>query len=348
MSRCIYILIIFLFFSCKKEEESSFSEDYGAGMYILTNQGISFFNGAQVESRIYNKVNNKSIFNLKKIKFSGDIGCFINDNQITVVDANTFEDLGSIKRFNNPVDFDFVYGNRILVADKDISKVREVDLAALDIISTIETGDSTKPTFLISNSFRSFVMNSGMEESINKDSTVISIDFVDGIVPIANFSGNMIVGDNPNSAVINDRVIVLSGGVNITGSTANNTESSITEINQYTNAVYNTTTLSGIFNASNLVKNYNGNILYFTDDNAIYSMSVNNYIPNTLLNIRSNILRPKLEQVSTSDTSFVYYDMLYMNDLDNPNVIYKYNLDLSIYEDSIYVDGSVIDFNFYK
>ena len=77
-------------------------------------------------------------------------------------------------------------------------------------------------------------------------------------------------------------------------------------------------------------------------------MSVNNYIPNTLLNIRSNILRPKLEQVSTSDTSFVYYDMLYMNDLDNPNVIYKYNLDLSIYEDSIYVDGSVIDFNFYK
>ena len=148
-------------------------------MYILTNQGISFFNGAQVESGIYNKVNNKSTFNLKKIKFSGDIGCFINDNQITIVDANTFEDLGSINRFNNPVDFDFVYGNRILVADKDISKVREVDLAALDIISTIETGDSTKPTFLISNSFRSFVMNSGIEESINKDSTVISIDFVE-------------------------------------------------------------------------------------------------------------------------------------------------------------------------
>ena len=58
MSRCIYILMIFLFFSCQKEEESSFSEDYGAGMYILTNQGISFFNGAQVESGIYNKVNN--------------------------------------------------------------------------------------------------------------------------------------------------------------------------------------------------------------------------------------------------------------------------------------------------
>ena len=31
-------------------------------------------------------------------------------------------DLGA-STFNNPVDFDFVYGNRILVADKDISKV---------------------------------------------------------------------------------------------------------------------------------------------------------------------------------------------------------------------------------
>jgi hypothetical protein len=36
-----------------------------------------------------------------------------------------------------------------------------------------------------------------------------------------------------------------------------------------------------------------------------------------------------------------------MNDTDSPNSIYKYNLDLSVFIDTIIVDGNVRDINFY-
>ena len=39
--------------------------------------------------------------------------------------------------------------------------------------------------------------------------------------------------------------------------------------------------------------------------------------------------------------------MLYMNDLDNPNTIYKYNFNLLSFTDTIIVDGNVRDINFY-
>jgi hypothetical protein len=48
-----------------------------------------------------------------------------------------------------------------------------------------------------------------------------------------------------------------------------------------------------------------------------------------------------------NDSTIVYYEMLYMNDVNSPNSIYKYNLDLSSFVDTIIVNGNVRDIKFY-
>ena len=40
--------------------------------------------------------------------------------------------------------------------------------------------------------------------------------------------------------------------------------------------------------------------------------------------------------------------MLYMNDLESPGKIYKYNLDLSQISDTIFVNGVVKDISFHE
>ena len=68
---------------------------------------------------------------------------------------------------------------------------------------------------------------------------------------------------------------------------------------------------------------------------------------NQILNIESDVLFLKQEQYVTSSSS-AWSDMLYINDkINNPNIIYKYNINTSTFIDTIIVDGSVRDINFY-
>ena len=67
-----YLLVVLLFVSaCKKESKDTpeYSKDYGSGMYIVTENGISFYDGEVVKNQIYKKVNGSSILNGNKIKF---------------------------------------------------------------------------------------------------------------------------------------------------------------------------------------------------------------------------------------------------------------------------------------
>ena len=159
-------LALIIIFSCKDDitDTPNLSEDYGNGMYIVTDVGISYLDykdsGSVVMNEIFKNVNNSSIINPKKIKIYGNRG-YIVGNKLYVVNIKTFSLDGEISGFNNAVFSDVIFNNRLLVADKGESLIKVIDLEALEIVANIETGDSTKPIFIISNSIRSYVLNGG-------------------------------------------------------------------------------------------------------------------------------------------------------------------------------------------
>lgn len=348
------LLATLLISSCKEDSEIPvIAENYGSGMYILTDNGVSFFDNldplAEIENNIYTTVNNTTINNPKKIKFKDNEAYILAQDYITIVDVKTFAESGMISNFINPVDFDFISpNNRLFVVDRYDSRVKVVDVEKLEITTDIETGDSTKPTFIMSNSYKSFVLNGGGDGSA-KDSTAIVIKYRDNLVPLADFEGNLTLGDNPNSAVItnNGALKVLCKGIYDVNNLINNTESSISYINQYSNEVYSTNNLSGIYNAQNLTGNYDNSICYFTATGGVYSLNVNTLNTNQIITSNSSVIKTNVESFAINDSTTVYYEMLYINDDNTPNTIYKYNLALSTFIDTIICNGAIRDINFY-
>ena len=132
-----YLILLSIIFisSCKKEEEniSNFPENYGEGMYIVTSNGISYYNYndslSSVNNQIFNTINNNIINNPKKIKFRGSKAFILAEDYIIRADAKTFEDDGVISGFLDPVDFDFTDpADRLFVADNEASEVKVVSL----------------------------------------------------------------------------------------------------------------------------------------------------------------------------------------------------------------------------
>jgi hypothetical protein len=217
----------------------------------------------------------------------------------------------------------------------------------LDIGEQIECGDSTKPVFIISNSQTSFIMNGGGDAAQLKDSTIISVDYRDDLVALADFSGNLLVGDNPNSAVFSGNLKVLCKGIYDLVNPINNTESSLSILNQFSHVVYSTNTLTGIYNAQNLIKNWNASLFYITAEGGVYSLNTNGSNLNLITTVNASVINLIVELYADTDTTWVSHEMLYMNDVDNPSNIYKYDLAISMFSDTIVVDGEVRDINFY-
>ncbi|MDC0204425.1 hypothetical protein OAJ65_01360 [Flavobacteriales bacterium] len=349
------ILVMLLISSCKEDEVPApvLNENYGEGMYIVTDMGISFYNYkdslSQVEDHIFKTVNNTSIINPKSIRINGNKG-YVVANKLYVVDINTFSLEAEVSGFHNAAQCDIVSYNRALVLDKGESAVKVVDLEKLEITSKIETGDSTKPVFIISNSSAAFVLNGGGIPENKKDSTVIVIKHRNILEPSTEISNVLSIGDNPNSAVIPLHLNVLCKGVYNPSNMINNSESSFHVINQYSHVIYSSNILSGIYNAQNLIENWNGSKYYFTAIGGIFRLNPDTYNTNLVLNINSDVIKIVVEEYEYADTDTTtaigYYEKLYMNDLDSPNKIYKYNLGLSIFEDTLEVDGAVLDIQF--
>ena len=350
------IILMILFSSCKEEEEVTvpiLSENYGQGMYIVTDMGISFYNykdpSSQIESQIFRSVNNSSIINPKSIKIDGNKG-YIVANQFYVVDINTFGLDGQVNGFTNAVQCEIIYDNRALVVDKGESSVKVIDLDNFQITQSLETGDSTKPSFIINNSITAFVLNGGGATQSKKDSTVVIIECKDGVIPLAQHAGVLSIGENPNSAVIPYNLEILCKGVYNPSNMINNSESSLYVLNQYNQEIYSSHTLSGIYNAQDLIKNSNSSVYYFTAVGGIYRLDPITYNTNLLLNVNSDLIRTSTESyeyADTDSTTVTYYnEILYMNDLDFPNKIYKYNLMSSSFEDTLVFDGTILDIQF--
>ena len=346
-----YLLIALSFVSSCKEDSvaPSFAKNYGEGMYIATENGVSFYDGDVVENQIYKTVNGNALAGVKKIKFQGTKVYIVANNQLVTANVETFESKGEVSGFMNLVDLDFISDDRLLTVDNGNSKVNVLDIDKMEITTGIETGDSTRPVFIVSNSFKSFIMNGGGGSEQIKDSTVVIIEYRDGAVALANFIGNLFVGDNPNSAVFssNGGLKVLCQGIYDSINSMNNTESSFSDINQYSNEVYSTNILTGIYNAQNLISNWNNSAYYLTAEGGVYGLNPSSLNDNLIVNVNTSVINTSIESLAINDSTTVSYEMLYMNDENFPNSIYKYNLDLSLFIDTIIVDSPVNDIAFY-
>jgi len=346
-----YLLIALVFVSSCKEEDTvenpTLPNDYGKGMYIVTDNGISFYDGEVVKNQIYKKVNGSSILNAKKIKFKGTKAYIVADDIITA-NVNTFENKEVISGFVNPADFDFVSFDRLFVVDKGDAKVKVVDLVSLDITSDIETGENTNPTFIASTWYRSITLNGGAVPDSLKDTTIVAIDYRDGVIPLSDFMGSIEVGDNPNSAIWINDLKVLCKGIYDENNMISNTESSLSKIDAWNMELDWNVSLSNIYNAENLLSNNNGSVFYFTANGGVYNMTENGTSISNIISVTTDVLAFKTELYVVNDSTNAYSKMFYINDAENnTNTIYKYNIETSAFCDTIVVDGAVEDINFY-
>ena len=118
-------------------------------------------------------------------------------------------------------------------------------------------------------------------------------------------------------------------------------------INQFNNQVYSTNILAGIYNAQNLISNWDNSSCYLTAEGGVYRLNPNTLNVNLLVSVNASVISTITESYADSDTTVAYSEMLYMNDLDNPNTIYKYSFSLLSFTDTIIVDGAVKDIAFY-
>ena len=342
--------------SCKEETEDTpiLANNYGSGMYISTDNGVSFYKDGVVRNQIYKEVNGQTLTGVEKIKFRGT-KAYILAGDMYSVNIETFENKGIASGFVNPVDLTFVSPhNRALVVDKDDSKVKEVDLDRMEITSVIETGDSTNPTFILSRSTRSIVMNGGAEPDSLKDSTIVVIDHRDELVPLAENMGSLYVGDNPNSALAINGLTILCKGIYDPNDLTTQTQSTLVTVNPWDLLINTNITLNGVYNAQNLVSNDDETEYYFTAADGIYQMNTNGSSISLIDPIVSDILYFLDEEyfVFTTDTTppnILNRNVLFVNDAQNdPSIVYKYNLDLNAFTDTLIFDGNVRDVNFYQ
>ena len=344
----LFIALVFIS-SCKKDKEEtpSFPKKYGSGIYITTDNGVSFYKNGVVMDNIFQDVNGISLYNVNKINFQGTKAYIATENSLYSANVETFEIKGEVGGFMNLIDFDFVSMNRIFTVDKDDAKVKVIDIDRMEMTSDVEVGDKTKPVFIISKSYRSFIMNGGAVLDSLKDSTVVAIDYRDELVPFANMMGSIEVGDNPNSAVFINELKILCKGIYDINNLSNNTFSSLSKVSPWDMELVWNVSL-GVYNAKNLTSNSSGSVLFFTANDGVYNMYNDGTSINNIISIESDVLLVKTELYAVNDTTNDYSTMFYINDaVNNPNTIYKFNQATDLFCDTIVVDSHVKDIAFY-
>ena len=333
-------------FSCEPDENQvNFSNDFGKGTYILSDNGLHFIkkNTDNTLSQVFNSTNGINIQNPKSLLIYGN-RLYILGNDFYATDINTLELLGQVSGFSNASACAIIPYNRAFVSDSYESVVKLIDLDDYRIISEIETGENTSPSSLINKFDKTFVLNSG--SSLQNDSTIVTITNKDELIPLADFSGNIVIGKNPVSAVNSGNINVLCSGVFDELNSSNNVESSFYSIYPTDLLINFSQNLSGIYNANNLVETSNGNNYYFTANNGIYRTNTSMSNVNLVIPIQSDVLNITTEKYAVNDSTDAYSNFLYMNDLNNSGTLYKYNINLSSFVDTISVNGQIIDIAF--
>ena len=337
-----FLLVFICFISCDQDSALvSYESKYGNGTYILTDNGLNFIK--KNTSQIFSSVNGSSLINPKKITIYGS-RLYIVGKDFYATDINTLQLLGQVGGFSDAAGCAIITQNRAFVSDKSESLVKLVDLNDYRITSEIETGEGTSPSFIINKYDKSFVLNGGNNN--NYDSTLVTITYKDDLIPLSDFSGNLIIGKNPNSALSTGNIKVLCSGVYDENNPTNNVESSFYSIYPSDLLISYSRDLINIYNAKNLVETSNGNNYYFTAHDGLYRTNNSMSNVNLVVPIQSDVLNITTEKYAVNDTTDAYSNILYMNDLTNLGKIYKYNINLSSFVDTISVSGNVIDIKF--
>ena len=111
-----YLLIIILFISSCKENDTSppnFPDNYGNGLYIATDDGVSFYKDGEVQHKIFKGVNGIDLMDVERIKFDDKKAYIATKTGLYSADVNSFGMLAEAGGFKGLVDFDFVYMDRI-------------------------------------------------------------------------------------------------------------------------------------------------------------------------------------------------------------------------------------------
>ena len=192
-----------------------------------------------------------------------------------------------------------------------------------------------------------------VDEYKDEDGTIVVIDHKDEHVPLADIYGSLYIGENPNSAVWIDNLKILCQGVYDPNDLANNTTATLVKIDPWEDSGLEIDWDQDLNkeNAKNLVSDLSGDVFYFTASDGVYRMSPTATGIDQIIPIISDVLCYQYEEylypLTDSTTTVLNREILYVNDADNKNRIYKWDIELDSYIDTIIVDGNVRDVNFY-
>ena len=351
----VLFLLITLIFSCTPDDAvDPLSKDYGRGLYILTDNGITYYDYTSsdsnkiIEENIFTKINGKSLSDVRSLNIYGDYLYIVTQHSVHKVDIQTFSEESIVSEFIDAQHCEYAKYNRLYVSDKGDSKIKVINMLSDVVTSYIETGENVSPGSIFVNLGRAFVINEGGVGS-DYDSTLISIDLDDPTGPINQFAGNIIVGKNPVGISALGSVIVLCKGIYDPSNSANSTESSIYLVGASSLNVVNSFVLDNIYNAGNLFMNKSLSKLYFTSSTGVHYVETNSFTPTSVIQSKiPSILSINRENFYDNiDSINKSVDFIYMNDINTPGYIYKYNKYIDQFVDSFQISGSPIDMKFY-
>ena len=349
-----YLLILSVITSgCKKQEdkepEVNLTKDYGSGMYILTDQGISFYNYLAVDTlrtlteNIFKKVNNTDISQPKSLHISSKHAYIIGD-KLYIANMETFGNEGIVGGFSDPISCKKVDEDRLYVVDKGDATVKIVNLNKKEVLGHIETGDTSMPINIVGSWYRAFVMNGGGDDFANRDSSIVAIDYFQSGVVTNNFSGKLNVGYNPSSAAFStNNLWVLCKGVYNTQDPSNNTQSSMYKIAPWSNVIDDDKNLTGIYKADNLAINESKSRMFFSSTDGIYITDLTIYPTLHIPSVDASFITINTEQIN--DSTKVEY--LYTNDANQSGKVLKYEAWTGVFVESIDVNGNALEVAFY-
>ena len=349
-----YFLILSVIISaCKKNEdkepEVNLPKDYGSGMYILTDQGVSFYNYLAVDTlrtlteNIFKKVNNTDISQPKSLHISSKHAYIIGD-KLYIANMETFGNEGIVGGFSDPISCKKVDEDRLYVVDKGDATVKIVNLNKKEVLGHIETGDTSMPINIVGSWYRAFVMNGGGDDFANRDSSIVAIDYFQSGVVTNEFSGKLDVGYNPSSAAFStNNLWVLCKGVYNTQDPSNNTQSSMYKIAPWSNVIDDDKNLTGIYKADNLAINESKSRMFFSSTDGIYITDLTIYPTLHISSVDASFITINTEQIN--DSTKVEY--LYTNDANQSGKVLKYEAWTGVFVESIDVNGNALEVAFY-
>ena len=325
--------------------------EYGKGLYVLTENSVNYYDtkNNELNENIYQSTNGTSISNLNSINKHANSIYIVSENTLYSIDVNTFFKNWELNGFLNAQECEYAKFNRLYVSDKNDSEIKVIDTDLREITARIKTGNNTNPSDIILSYERAFVVNSGNQTFNEYDSSICAINIKDGLVPLNEFAGNIIVDKNPVSMCFNNgSVAVLCKGIYDELNISQNTSSSIHLIGAGSLNIQASNILNNLYDANNLKINNSNTKYYITSSSGVYYIGVNS-LNHTLVTDKKipTVLEINRESFANTDSTSMVVDFLYMNDKNNSDYIYKYNVYLDQFVDSFQVNSPVTDLKYF-